>query len=115
MLPAGARLKRSEDFRLAMRTGQRSGSRTVVVYLARTGDASCMAGLAVSKAVGNAVVRNRVARRLRAILADAIPTLPSGSRVVVRALPAAATADFATLREDLVSCLRRVVVKTELA
>ncbi len=73
----------------------------MVVYVERTGDASSMAGFAVSKAVGVAVVRNRVKRRLRAIAAELLPTLPSGTHVVVRALPSAAGSSFESLRRDM--------------
>ncbi|WP_083980094.1 ribonuclease P protein component [Demequina salsinemoris] len=101
MLKADSRLRASADFRSAMRRGSRSGRKTMVVYVERTGDASSMAGFAVSKAVGVAVVRNRVKRRLRAITADLLPTVPPGTRLVVRALPASADASFETLRRDL--------------
>lgn len=84
-----------------MRGGARAGRRTLVVHIALTGDAERMAGFAVSKAVGGAVVRNRVKRRLRALMGDRLELLPTGARVVVRALPPAADADFATLAGDL--------------
>lgn len=84
-----------------MRGGVRAGRRTLVVHIALTGDAERMAGFAVSKAVGGAVVRNRVKRRLRALMGDRLELLPTGARVVVRALPPAADADFATLAGDL--------------
>ncbi len=48
-------------------------------------------GFVVSKAVGDAVRRNRVLRRLRHLSADRISLTPAGTDVVVRALPAAAT------------------------
>lgn len=76
-----------------------------MVYIARTGDATSMAGFAVSKAVGGAVIRNRVKRRMRAVMAELLPTLPSGSGVVVRALPASAGATFTQLRDDLSGAL----------
>ena len=88
-----------------MRRGSRSGRRTVVVYLAQTGDASSMAGFAVSRAVGGAVVRNRVKRRLRAIASELLPDLPAGSGLVVRALPPASEATFETLRRDVAEAL----------
>lgn len=92
-----------------MRRGSRVGRPTVVVYVVRTGDAQSMAGFAVSKAVGGAVVRNRVKRRLRAIMAEALPTLPHGHAVVVRAQPPAASASFAALRSDLTDALSRAL------
>ncbi|MDR2378740.1 MAG: ribonuclease P protein component [Bifidobacteriaceae bacterium] len=65
------------------------------------------AGLVVSKAVGNSVVRHRVARRLRAILAGQLPRLAEPKRVVVRALPAAASADYGELERAVGRCLRK--------
>ena len=62
------------------------------------------AGLIVSKAVGNAVTRNLVKRRLRSLLL----TRPTpGYDVVVRAQPAAADASYAELSEALDRCLER--------
>lgn len=66
-----------------------------------------LVGFVVSKAVGNAVVRNRVKRRMRAIVANHLAEVPEDSRVVVRSLPAAAAADFAQLEADYLSCLQR--------
>ena len=65
-------------------------------------------GLVVSKSVGNSVVRHRVARRLRALMAKRIDTLPAGTDVVLRATPAAATADHRGLARALDRALQRV-------
>lgn len=81
----------------------------MVVHLARTDDERPVrAGFVVNKAVGGAVVRNRVKRRLRHLVAPRLSSLPDGALVVVRALPAAATASFAELDQDLDRCLRGV-------
>jgi ribonuclease P protein component len=63
------------------------------------------AGFVVSKAVGNAVVRNKVRRRLRHLVRPLLTELPNGTTVVVRALPAAATATFPALSQDLEAAL----------
>jgi ribonuclease P protein component len=73
--------------------------------MVQTGNANSMAGFAVSKAVGGAVIRNRVKRRLRAIMSDLLPHLPAGTQVVVRALPDSASATFDELRTDVTSAL----------
>jgi ribonuclease P protein component len=58
-------------------------------------------GLTVSRKVGNAVVRNRVRRRLREIVRTHRELLAPGCDHVVVAFPPLAQADFATLREEL--------------
>lgn len=66
-------------------------------------------GFVVSKAVGNAVVRNRTKRRLRALVAQRLAALPAGVDVVVRAGPSSAAASYATLGDALDACLERVL------
>lgn len=66
-----------------------------------------LVGFVVSKAVGGSVVRNRVERRLRHLVRDHLGALPPGSRVVVRANPAAATATHDQLDRDLAGALER--------
>ena len=89
-----------------MRGGVRAGRDAIVVHLA-PGDGNAKVGFVVSKAVGNAVTRNLVKRRLRAAVAEWMSTLPEGALLVVRALPAAANASFVELGEQLDSALRR--------
>jgi ribonuclease P protein component len=62
----------------------------------------------VSKAVGNAVRRNRVKRRLRHLARERLDRLPAGAVVVVRALPASADASFSMLSRDLDTALARL-------
>lgn len=92
MLPKAARMSSTEEFRDAVRRGVRMGRPTLVVHLTAPGsDGDVRVGFVVSKAVGNAVTRNRVKRRLRHLSALELPQTPPGTRVVVRALPRAAT------------------------
>ena len=54
------------------------------------------------------MVRSTVKRRLRHLLRARLGELPPGSAIVVRALPAAATATSAQLDRDLAGALCRV-------
>jgi ribonuclease P protein component len=116
VLPASNRLRRSDDFRRAVRSGRRAGRRTVVVHhLAAGGGVDtdteagpALVGFVVSRAVGGSVQRNRVHRRLRAVVAAHLTELPAGSLTVVRALPPAATASYDDLAADVAYGLRRV-------
>jgi ribonuclease P protein component len=120
VLPARHRLRGSADFDEVFQGargagGSRSGSRLIVVHanstVARAGQPPRV-GLVVSKAVGNAVVRNRTKRVLRALMSARIGQLPDGVDVVIRAktdLPGAPTIVLAQdLDRLLATVLRRV-------
>jgi ribonuclease P protein component len=68
-------------------------------------------GFIVSRAVGTAVTRNLVARRLRHLVRDRLGQLPAGSCLVVRALPASATRSSDVLGRDLDDALRRLLAR----
>ncbi|MER5947462.1 ribonuclease P protein component [Streptomyces sp. cg28] len=118
MLPTEHRLRRREEFATAVRRGRRAGRPLLVVHL-RSGSTDphvpgesvppSRAGFVVSKAVGGAVVRNTVKRRLRHLMRDRVAQLPPGSLVVVRALPGAGDASHAQLARDLDAALQRLL------
>jgi ribonuclease P protein component len=123
VLPARHRLRSSADFAAVFRGargagGSRSGSHFIVVHVnttdARAGQPPRI-GLVVSKAVGNAVVRNRTKRVLRALMSARTSQLPDGLDVVIRAkpdLPGTATAVLAADLDRLLAIvLRRVTPK----
>lgn len=109
MLPRARRLRRPAEFTDTFRRGVRAGRRTVVVHVALPAEershSSARFGFAVSRAVGDAVARNQVTRRLRHIAATHTGELPAGTSVVVRALPPAADATFEALSADFQSAL----------
>jgi ribonuclease P protein component len=107
VLPRAARLHRSADFTEVVRRGLRASRSTLTVHLLPGEAGAARAGLVVSKAVGGSTVRSTVSRRLRHLLRDRLAALPAGSRLVVRAAPAAATASSAALGEDLDAALAR--------
>jgi ribonuclease P protein component len=99
------RLRRRVDFAAVYRSGKVEGNRLLVVRARPREQGPARFGFAVGKAVGGAVVRNRVKRRLRA----ACDTLPvaEGLDIVIGARAAAANADYAALRQSLLTLLRR--------
>ena len=100
-----------------MRKGVRAGSRTLIVHVrSRAGDTIALHGgprfgLIVSKQVGNAVTRHAVSRKLRHVLRGGVDKLELHHDVVVRALPASATATSAQLAHDYDAALRKALDK----
>ena len=90
-------------------------SSTLVAEPTRADPDGARVGFVVSKAVGNSVVRHRVTRQLRHLMADRIGTLPAGCALVVRALPAAAGASSSELGADLDGALRRLKLSGDVA
>jgi ribonuclease P protein component len=114
VLARSHRLTSSVGFSAAVRGGRRAGSRSVVVHLALpdpevAAERGARVGFVVGKVVGNAVTRNRVKRRLRHLVRARVESLPGSAVLVVRALPAAATATFEQLGKDLDRALGRVL------
>ena len=128
MLPTTQRVRRREEFQAALR-GTRAGGPLLAVHVAPEPairraasdsdtssreaadmllDVPVKVGFVVSKAVGGAVVRNTVKRRLRHLMAARISRLVPGSLAVVRANPAAAGASSAALGAALDRALDRI-------
>ena len=79
-----------------------------MTYVISAGDqGSPRFGFIVSRQVGSAVMRNTVRRRLKAVCAASLDSVPPGHEIVIRALPSAATASFGDLRADVSRCLAR--------
>ncbi len=126
VLERSHRLTSSAGFTAATRRGRRAATRTLVLHLAAgsssgpaTGTAvieprgAAQVGFVVSRAVGNAVTRNRVRRRLRHLVRERVGQLPASSVLVVRALPPSAVATYAALGGDLGRALGRLGIAAE--
>src|SRR3954462_6325955 len=89
------RLSRSRDFDAVYRHGRSVSTRFLVLYWfpREEGEgAGARLGLAVPRAVGAAVVRNRMKRRLRETFRDRLPELPQDQDYVLVVRPGFAEA-----------------------
>jgi ribonuclease P protein component len=104
-----------EDFRTVVRRGRRSSSTLAVYYRLDRAEADPVRfGFIVSRAVGGAVERNRVRRRLRAVGRELVDAGAHGTDVVVRALPGSAQHGWASLSADMHDALDTDLLGTEL-
>lgn len=108
MLARTQRITRGIDYRTIVRRGSRRAGELHIVHVIDTGESRPPRfGFIVSKAVGNAVTRNTVRRRLKAICLEATPRLRMGTDIVIRAFPSSAGADYSRLQHDVVRGLER--------
>lgn len=97
---------RAEDFRAVVRRGRRSVTPAAVYYrLERDADQPLRIGIIVAKSVGNAVDRNLVRRRYRALGREFVEAGAHGSDLVVRVLPGSAQRSWTTLADDMHAAL----------
>jgi ribonuclease P protein component len=95
------RLVKSRDFEATLRSGRRASSAYLALFLSDNGLGRTRVGLAVSRKLGNAVVRNTIKRRLREAVGPLVTTAPAGRDVVIVARTRAVDAEFAQLRQEL--------------
>jgi ribonuclease P protein component len=124
------RLLRSADYEAVYGAGQRRSSPQFAVFFrsqralaanrAKTGVPDTMAdgpspvsrfGISVKKALGGAVVRNRIRRRIREILRRNRTEIPSGWDIVIHPRRTVAEAPFAPLEAELVRLLKGLATK----
>jgi len=100
-LPPRARLRRKRDFQRVFQGGWRGGTRELRLVIRPNDLGYPRLGLAVGRKVGNAVVRNRMKRRLREVFRRERALLAAPVDVVVIPQPGAAALSFEALREQL--------------
>lgn len=76
-------LKRNKEFRYAYRVGKAAHSKSMVLIYAKGKPNEVKIGFSVSKKLGNAVVRNRIKRRLREAITPLIPDFRKGVKLII--------------------------------
>lgn len=103
------KMQRRAEF-LAANKGQRLPSPSVLllVYPRKDSDPAIGLGITVTKKIGNAVIRNRMKRRYRALAAELLPTLGiAGADHVLIGRQTALERDFDAMRRDFTAALKR--------
>ncbi|WP_238560076.1 ribonuclease P protein component [Sphingomonas sp. Mn802worker] len=101
---------------LAANAGRRAPTPGFVLLVKQRndGDGAMRIGITVTKKVGNAVVRNRIKRRFRALARDVLPEAGwAGADHVLIGRDDALTRDYAALKHDLVRALARAAKAPE--
>jgi ribonuclease P protein component len=106
--PREARLVRRGEFDAVYRAGKRRSSSHFTVFFRANQLPVSRFGFSIKKALGGAVVRNRIRRRIREIVRCHRLDLPVGWDIVVHPKSSVGRAEFLGLAEDLLRLMKSV-------
>jgi ribonuclease P protein component len=108
------RLRKHADYQLVYKAGRKQFARQLAYFHAprpanrRSDTTGPRIGLTVPKALGKAVDRNRIKRRLREAVRAALPLLTSPVDVVLHPRPTVLDLDFAQLKREVATIFRSI-------
>ncbi len=105
--PRACRLLHRAEFDAVYQVGRRRAARDFTVFLRPNGLGLNRFGWSIKKALGSAVRRNRIRRRLREIVRLHRQEIAPGWDIVIHPRSSAATADFSLLAQELLALLPR--------
>jgi ribonuclease P protein component len=115
------RLRKHADYQRVYKAGRKQFGRQMAYFFAlRDAEAAARSettgprvGLTVPKALGKAVVRNRIKRRLREAVRAALPLLAAPVDVVLHPKRSVLEADFAAIEREVQTIFRSVQAAAE--
>jgi ribonuclease P protein component len=106
--PRETRLVRKSEFDAVYRAGRRRSSSHYTVFVRANELPVSRFGFSIKKALGGAVVRNRIRRRLREMVRCRRQEIPAGWDIVVHPKGSVAKEPFVMLTSDLVRLLKNL-------
>ncbi len=106
-LPRECRVARRAEYDAVYREGKRRSSREFTIFVRPNGLQRSRYGWSIKKALGSAVRRNRIRRRLREILRLHRQEISPGWDIVIHPRSSAAMADFSELTRELLKLIPR--------
>lgn len=106
-------LKKNYEFRRLYSKGRSAATGNIVLYCRKYRRPDNRIGLTVGTKVGNAVVRNRIRRRLRAIYRLNECKLAHGFDIIIVARVRSANASYTELESDFLSLCEKLGVLEE--
>jgi ribonuclease P protein component len=99
--PKTLRLLRRPEFRRVYEEGRRGSARVCTIFYRSNGLPRTRLGITTPRALGKAVVRNRIRRRLREVFRLNQAAIPPGWDIVLNPRPAVADLPFQVLVREI--------------
>lgn len=107
MLKRINRLKKRYQFNYVYKSGEHFSGEHMVLYVVSSKTKNIKVGLAVTKKVGHAVVRNKIRRRLREIIKKQVPNLKQNNNIIVVARDNISSASFEKLSNEFLKLIKK--------
>ncbi len=116
MLPRSARLRKRQEFEQVYQQGKRITMKAFTLYAHHRGDdETTRFGFVIGRRFGSHVARNRLKRRLRAVVRPMLSTLPRGYDCVFVARQALPETRFPELQQQVAQAFRQAFGKEVVA
>lgn len=107
MLAKQYRVSNSADYSSIYKNGRKIPGRYIIVYLLKNDLGYNRYGIVTSKKIGKAVVRNKIKRRLRAIIKDNMPKVKTSFDIVLIGRHKIGGTPFDLLEKDFTIVMRK--------
>lgn len=107
MLKKLFRIRKSKEYSNTYKDGLKIIGKYLIVYALINNLSINRFGIVASKKLGNAVMRNRARRRIRAIAGGSVKRLQPGYDIVIIARQSMARADYDRLEKDFYTVMKR--------
>lgn len=101
MLKKEYRLKKRYQFNYTYKNAVSFGSKHLVICFTKSNNKHIKIGLAVTKKVGKAVVRNLIKRRIRSAISPLLPSLKPNYNLIIVARPNIVDANYQEIENEL--------------
>ena len=106
--PREARLVRKSEFDAVYSTGKRRSNAHFTAFFRANERPLSRFGFSIKKALGGAVVRNRMRRRMREIVRCHRQEIPAGWDIVIHPKSKVAGAEFVLLTQELLQLMKNL-------
>lgn len=100
------RLRKNMEFKKVYKSGKNYWNRNLIVYVRRNGTDKTRIGISITKKVGDAVVRNKLKRRIREVSRVYLPNLRKGYDLIFIPKKNAVDLSFAELESAIMHIYR---------
>lgn len=108
------RLKKRKQFNWIFKNGKSVYSKDLVLVYTQSKTKACKVGFSVTKKVGKAVVRNKVKRRLKAIVSKHMATISNNFMMIFVAKPSIVDVPFLEVESQVLFLLKKAQSKKEI-